>query len=365
MPSSTSSSDPGPPPERVVPTAPWDRIAVVTVVLFLAALGGWEAYWRGQGFYPSYRNSEGLWAMTRRQVDRAEPGATVIIGSSRALFDTDLEAWEEETGILPIQLALEGTNPRPVLAGLARDPDFIGLLVVGVTPPLFFMPGIGYREGAIERYESETPSQWLSQRISMPLEQILAFYSFDTKLFTVLKRQTWWPERAGVRIERDVRKLANLRRTRQAPLWEKLEYDPAYAALARDIWREFLDNPPPPPPPDEAKKIFDTMIEELQRDVETIRARGGEVVFVRYPSTGHFLEVETRAFPRERFFDVVVDSVDAVGVHFDDHPELQDVTIPEWSHISSRDSPRFTRALIQVLRREFAARGIHRPELGP
>jgi hypothetical protein len=337
----------------------------VTALLFLVALGGWEAYWRGQGFYPSYRNSEGLWAMTRRQVDRAEPGATVIIGSSRALFDTDLEAWEGETGTLPIQLALEGTNPRPVLAGLARDPDFTGLLVVGVTPPLFFMPEVGYREAAIERYESETPSQWLSQRISMPLEQILAFYSFDTKLFTVLKRQTWWPERSGVRIERDVRKLANLRRTRQAPLWEKLEYDPAYAALARDIWREFLDNPPPPLPPDEAKRMFDTMIEELQRDVEAIRARGGEVVFVRYPSTGHFLEVETRAFPRERFFDDVVDSVDAVGVHFDDHPELQDVTIPEWSHIASRDSPRFTRALIQILRRELTARGIHRPELGP
>jgi len=365
MPSSTSSSDPGPPPERVVPAAPWGRIASVTALLFLVALGGWEAYWRGQGFYPSYRNSEGLWAMTRRQVDRAEPGATVIIGSSRALFDTDLEAWEGETGTLPIQLALEGTNPRPVLAGLARDPDFTGLLVVGVTPPLFFMPEVGYREAAIERYESETPSQWLSQRISMPLEQILAFYSFDTKLFTVLKRQTWWPERSGVRIERDVRKLANLRRTRQAPLWEKLEYDPAYAALARDIWREFLDNPPPPLPPDEAKRMFDTMIEELQRDVEAIRARGGEVVFVRYPSTGHFLEVETRAFPRERFFDDVVDSVDAVGVHFDDHPELQDVTIPEWSHIASRDSPRFTRALIQILRRELTARGIHRPELGP
>ncbi len=111
--------------------------------------------------------------------------------------------------------------------------------------------------------------------------------------------------------------------------------------------------------------MFDTMIEDLRRDVQAIRARGGEVVFVRYPSTGHFLEVETRAFPRERFFDVVIDSVDAVGVHFDDHPELQDVTIPEWSHISSRNSPRFTRALVQILRRELAVRGIDRPELGP
>jgi hypothetical protein len=337
----------------------------VAALLFLAGFAGWEVYWRGQGFYPSYRNSEGLWAMTRRQVDRPGHRATVIIGSSRALFDNDLEAWEEETGVLPIQLALEGTNPRPVLTRLAADPDFVGLLVVGVTPPLFFMPEVGYREAAIERYESETPSQWMSQRISMPLEQVLAFYSFDTKLFTVLKRQTWWPARSGVRIDREVRKLSNMRRTRQSPLWEKLEYDPAYAALARDIWREFLDNPPPPPPADEAKKMFDTMIAELQRDVEAIRARGGEVVFVRYPSAGHFLEVETRAFPRERFFDLVVDRVDAVGIHFDDHPELQDVTIPEWSHISSRDSPRFTRALIRILRRELAARGIQRPELGP
>lgn len=364
MPSSTSSSDLHPVPERVVPALRWGRIAMVAALLLVTGLGGWETYWRGQGFTPSYRNSEGLWAMTRRRVDRVEPNATVLIGSSRILFDIDLEAWRDETGVLPIQLALEGTNPRPVLSGLAGDRDFTGLLVVGVTPPLFFMPGTGFREAAIERYESETPSQWLSQRISMPLEQVLAFYSFDTRLFTVLKRQSWWPERPGVRIERDVRKLSNMQRTRQAPLWERLDNDPAYAALARDIWREFLDNPPPPPPPDEAEKMFEAMLGELERDVKAIRARGGEVVFVRLPSTGRFREVEAQAFPRARFFDVVVRSVDAVGIHFEDHPELQDVTIPEWSHVSSRDSPRFTRALIAVLRRELAARGIHRPELG-
>lgn len=365
MPSSTSSSDAARPPERGIPGAPWGRIAAATAILLVLALGGWEAYWRAQGMVPSYRNSEGLWAMTRRQVDRAEPKTTVLIGSSRMLFDIDLDAWEDETGSRPIQLALEGTNPRPVLSALAADPDFTGLLVVGVTPPLFFLPGTGYREDAIERYTTETPAQWIGQRVSMPLERRLAFYHFDTRLFTVLKRQTWWPERPGVVIERDVRNLAFMERDRGSSLWKKLDEDPAYAALARDIWREGIDSRPPPPPPEEARREYSALIDSLQSQVAAIRARGGEVAFVRLPSTGYFLESEDLVFPRDRFFDAVVDSLDAVGIHFEDHPELQDVRIPEWSHISSRDSERFTRALVRILRDEMIARGVHRPELEP
>ena len=353
-------------PLRDVPRVAWSRAGILALILLVLPLGGWEAYWRGQQFRPSTRNSDGLWAMARRWVDRAAPEQTVLLGSSRMLFDIDLDVWEEETGLLPLQLALEGTNPRPVLSDLADDPDFTGLAVVGVTPMLVVMPEAGYRAAAIDRYTTESPSQWLGQRISMPLERVFAFYNFDTALFTVLHRQTWWPERPGLPFQpREVRKLSDMDRRREADMWARLDDDPEYAELAQSIWRDFIDHPPPAPPEAEARAQFEAMLEEIKRDVEAIRARGGDVAFVRLPSAGYFREFEAAALPRERVWEPIVAAAGAVSVHFEDYPELMDVRIPEWSHVSARDKGRFTRDLVRILRDNFRARGTLRPELEP
>ena len=68
----TASDRPGvaqPVPVRDIPPQPWGRIFIVAVVLAALLLVGWEAYWRAYGALPTYRNSDGEWAMQRRRVD--------------------------------------------------------------------------------------------------------------------------------------------------------------------------------------------------------------------------------------------------------------------------------------------------------
>jgi hypothetical protein len=187
----------------------WPRVVMLAVVFAAVGVGAWEAYWRvAQQYEASYRNSDGQWAEARRRVDRSEPNATVFIGSSRTQFDIDLDVWQEETGVHAVQLALEGSNAIPILTHIADDEDFSGLLVVGITPPLVFFPGIGLRADAVQHYFDETPSQWLGNKLSYPLETRLAFYNIDTKLFTVLTRQAWWPDRPGLPFQQpEVRKI--------------------------------------------------------------------------------------------------------------------------------------------------------------
>jgi hypothetical protein len=342
------------------------RTAVVAVVLLAGLLAGWEAYWRAQQFEPSYRNSNGLWARTRDRVDREDGKGTVIIGSSRVFFDIDLDTWHEQTGDWPIQLALEGTDPRPVLNHLVEETSFSGLLVVGVTPPLFFTPGFGYRGDVLDYYRDETPAQKTGHWLSTFLERRVAFYNFDTELFRVLHRQTWWPRRPGLTPEpREVRKLANVTARRASVMWERVENDPEYAALAQSIWMDILTAPRELPPPDVARQMLEEVFEEVRRNVEAIRARGGEVVFVRCPSRDKFREAEAGGFPRERFWDQLLRRTDAVGFHFEDYPELADLRIPEWSHLSSKDIPRYTEVVMRELRRSLAERGVTRPELSP
>jgi hypothetical protein len=365
MRSSTSSSNADPVALRPVPAVAWPRTALVALALFVAGAAAWEACWRSEGYAAGYRNSDGQWAEARRQVDRDEPDATVLIGSSRMLFDIDLDVWKEETGVEPVQLALEGSNPLPVLTQISEDEDFDGLLVVGITPPLIMMPGVGIREAALERYETETPAQWIGQQLSYPLEPVLAFYNLDAALFTVLARQGWWPKRPGFEKPPEVRKLSNMRRNRQSDLWSRVETDSAYNDIVTGTWRAIIESLPPPPPEEVAREQFEGLLQQITGDVERIRDRGGEVVFVRLPSSGFFREAEARMTPREGVWDVVVATADAVGVHFEDYPELADIPTPEWSHVSARDKDRLTRALVRIMRDRLAERGITRPELEP
>jgi hypothetical protein len=273
MPSSTSSSDAGGWWERPLPQSRIGAALALAAILFLLAMFAWESYWRAYGAVPGIRNSEGLWAAQRRRIDHGEGDRTVIIGSSRVLFDLQLPVWEAVTGRRPIQLALEGTSPMEALEGLAEDADFTGRLVVGVTPGLFFS-GFAYRRAAFERYRKETPTQWLGQQLSQRLlEPWLAYYDDDFALFTVLERQPW-PVRPGMDPpRRDVRKLSVADGERNTRMWAKVETDEAYAALARSIWAQGFDRPPPGGP-EEAAKRRDEQIERAVKAVEKLRARG-------------------------------------------------------------------------------------------
>ena len=342
MPSSISSS------ERPVPDSPWLAIVVAAVLATATLTAGWELYWRSVGFVArDYTDTPGLWAIQR---SRATGDRTVLIGSSRMYFDINLAAWAEETdGRRPIQLALVGTSPRGILTELANDSTVSGLVVVGVTPGIFFRTRRGYLGDFPERAAKETPAEWLGQRLFMRMERVFAFIDWDTQLGAIIDRLPL-PLRPGMILDRAVRKISRTRANRQTWLDPRIETDSAYRQLARDIWMDGRVRPSPPP------DSVTATIAELARDIARIRARGGDVAFVRFPSSGRFLESERREVPRERYWDRLAKELDAVAIHYADHPALRDYDTPEWSHLSREDAERFTRALIPILMDSLRAR---------
>jgi hypothetical protein len=342
MPSSISSS------ERPVPERPWTAIAVAVVLATAVLTAGWDLYWREVGFVTrDYMDTPGLWGIQRR---RATGDRTVLIGSSRTYFDINLRAWAEETGgPRPIQLALVGTSPRGVLTELANDSTVTGLVVVGVTPGIFFRTRRGYLSDFPERAGRESPSEWLGQRLFMRVERLFAFVDWDTQLGAILERQPL-PLRPGMVLDRAVRKISRTRADRQTWLDPRILADSAYRQLVRDIWMD--GRPRPVPPPDSVT----AMIAELSRDIAKIRARGGDVAFVRFPSSGRVLELERKEFPRQRYWNRLARELDAVAIHWEDHDALRDYVAPEWSHLSREDAERFTRALVPILMDSLRAR---------
>lgn len=344
---------------RPLPARALGGAGLLAVLLFVLGFAAWEAHWRAYGVEPGYRNSDDAWAMQRRRIDTGEGNATVIIGSSRALFDIDLDIWQAATGERPIQLALEGTSPMFALEDLADDPDFSGRLLVEISPLLFFSDGKA-RLDAFARYRRLTPAQRTGYRISRHLfEPWLRYADRDYALFTVLERLPW-PHRPGADPLGKVRKLSVMTTPdRNTRMWAKVEQDPDYQMLVRRRWLERLNAPPPPAPVRDALRA--KLIARAGAAVTKLHARGVPVVFVRPPSNGPWLTFERRHLPRSETWNALLARTGAPGLHFEDIPALQGFELPEWSHLSAVDAKRFTAALAPMVEVEFSRTSAAKP----
>lgn len=345
--------------DRPVPGRPWRAIFLGALVATAILTAGWEMFWRGNSFDAGdFKNTGALWAQERR---KAVGDRTVLIGSSRIFFDIDLDVWEDMTGVRPIQLALEGTSPRIFLKDLADDEDFQGLVIVGVTAPLFFTSDGGFRADALKYYHEETLSQRADHILSMQLERAFAFIDDQTRP----RRQVeiWpFPLREGMPPRFDPRKLEVMEADRNTEVWRRVMEDERYREEAKQHWVFGTRNNAPPPNPDGSPagpmppEAVGAVIAEVNANIEKIRSRGGEVAFMRLPYEGAYTALEDNAFPRAQFWDRLVAETGAVGVSWHDHAELQGYELPEWSHLAPREAERYTRAVVPIFYGELKAR---------
>jgi hypothetical protein len=343
-------SDAAPSYQRALPAVNIGRSWIIALLVFATGFAGWELKWRAWGAEPTYRNSEGSWHIQRRRIDSGEGDRTVLLGASRVLFDVNLETWQRAMGERPIQLAIEGTTPLPILEELASSPKFTGRVLVGVAPDVFF-DGFEYRK-FYDTYAKETPTQRMGQWLSMTfIEPFFSFYDDDFMLTTCLRRLPW-PRRAGVPHYNDVRRLSVQEIDRDTRMWSKIENDTAYRDFCRSVWSQWFHIPKEQKDIELAKEKLEKQIARSTSAVAKLRERGLQVVFVRPPSDGEYLAWEQRDFPRATTWDVLLQRTGAPGIHFEDHPELQGLNLPEWSHLAAADAEVFTERLCAILQRE-------------
>jgi hypothetical protein len=335
---------------RPIPEAHWPVVGLITMVLVVVFMIGWELYWRAEGYVPQYSDSRDIWASQRERLSQGTGKETVIIGASRVRFDLDLDVWEQETGKRPIMLGMHGTSAWPLLQDLANDAHFSGTVVFGVTEGLLFLPSFtGPAQNAfgnIRYYKNWSPSQRFGFVLTKILEPRLAFMNgWDLNLNALIKGSLSIENRSGAMILPDLPPLFDeTHLDGRAVMWDKVVTDNAFAHRIQQIWGPLLSFGPPLGGP-----LLDGILDGLKRDVEKIRARGGDVVFVRLPSTGGLRDLERARWPRDAFYERLIHHTGTKGIHFEDHEALQKYPCPEWSHISGADAVPFTRSLIEIV----------------
>ncbi len=339
----TASDRPGeaqPVPARDIPKQPWGRIMIAVAV----ALGvlGLEANARRVGLRAGdLDNSEVAWVKERL---RSESANVAIVGDSRILFDTDLDRFEALTGIRPVQLAIHGTSALTLLEDAAENDNFHGLLIVGLADTMFFQPFDGYGEYVRRRGDFTSPSGRVSTEIDHVLQRRLAFLDSSHRLSVVAHRLD--PNfRSGVEGPKDeIWKLSEVGEGRQTWMWPEVEHDPRIRARSRWAWKGFKEKFPYTP------QLIAKGHARAVKAVAAIRARGGEVVFVRPPSDIRLRVNEEAQVPKAEGWDALLRNTRAVGVHNDDlPPQVRRLIMPEWSHLNRACATVFTDAYVRRL----------------
>jgi hypothetical protein len=336
VPSSTSSSD----------SQLWRKTWFVALALALGLLAGWELLWRLQGFSPAINNNRDLWVLARERASKAGRDAVILIGSSRMQVGIDADAFSQATGWKrPLQLAIPMGPSLPVLRELAHDPSVSGTIICEVNLLIFFdamrqLDRIAARH--FRRRSAFTPADVIETHLKTFTQRSLV--SSLPALFPQQLIRSWrtgrWPRPDHVRVDverfgradfRSFEGLEEFRRSRRAR-WKSWKGRPASVA--------------------EISRITQHLGDLLGR----IRDREGDVVFVRMPTSREVRRREKRLFPRSRFWDVFAAKVDALTIHFEDHPALQGFHMPDGSHLDQRDTPAFSKALGEIIVRELGHR---------
>lgn len=369
MPSSTSNSEFA----REIPDLPWRGVLTAVVLVTALATAGWEAAVRLKGYGPALDDNADLWAERRAAV---QPDSLVLVGTSRMLFNADLDVLEQALGRRPVQLALAGSSPFPVLADLAQDESFRGTVILDIVPAMFLAPGgppMEVSQKALQRHREWTPAQRWSHELGKPLDLSLAILNADELALGKLLERIELPERAGFhappKLPPYFYTVDAERRGRMVPEAAVIGSPLQQTVVSR--WLPLFTPPPPPAhlPAEEFAAMMGAAVEarfgETQRHIAAIRARGGDVVFVRMPVQGPLVEREEMLAPLAATWDRLVRENNVAAINFTDHAELASFTLPEWSHLSAPDSVEFTRRLAPHLQRALVARGpaANRPAL--
>jgi len=342
----TASDRPGvaqPVPERDVPPQPWAKIAIVALLIVALLTAAWEYKMRSMGLVVGdYGSEESAWAEQFHRLDH-ETIPIVIVGDSRILFGTDLDRFAKLAGTRPLQLAIAGSNALHLLKYVADKSDFHGLLIVGVAEFGYFRPGSGYAKGAMKHADWESPGDKISYRISAFLRQHSAMLDQNYAMSRLIakKDENW---RAGSYSPyEDVWKLAITGPDRQTWLWPEIERNAYLRQHAIHVWIGMFKAPQPPP------AMIADIEQQTRAAVAKIRARGGEVIFVRPPSLAPMRTLEDKRLPRAQVWDQMLKVAQAKGIHADDLPNARGLTIPELSHLNRACATVFTDAYVRAI----------------
>jgi hypothetical protein len=336
-------------------------VAVLVLVLFVA---GMETVLRQRGIQPTAVDDQALWIGERARAITLKERALALVGSSRMQTGVNPSVLRSRTGLVPVQLAIDGSSFLPVLAGLAADRNFRGSVIVGFEDSALIVPDEGSDIAA--RYENAYKSRAetlhrfdylaVEDQLSSSVRHLLRSYADGARplrsLLTRVVATRVAPQNAIVLPDRsrladystvDVASARFNRTIRE--MGSPLTFPPGtdYEVIQAQIEKEIAALAEAP------QDLYLRRAAQVVADAAAIETRGGHVAFVVMPTSGLITQMENKRFPRDKFWDRFAEMTHSPALHFQDIPSLRTLAVPDGSHIDYRDRAALTNAMLDGL----------------
>lgn len=320
----------------------WKQTALIAIAVLLLGIAGWEYLFASLGGsrQPVADNVE-LWSEWRERAAHAQPGDFVLIGASRMQLDMDLATLESISGRQAFQLAIDGASFLPVLSDLAMDPRLRGDVIVSIRPPDLAGKGVQRAQQSVDYYRN-----WLANRYSSPSQYTEQLLENVLYAFVPSREQGVRPETLFAIWQDDKRISTYI--TTYATREREGDYSRVDTAALREARYQrtvawYRDSAQIP------QNAIDRNLAFLRAAVAAIRARGGDVIFVRFPISSDLLAASEQHLPYEKYLGRITPETGAVLIDFADYPALNRFEPPDGSHLDVRDQAEFTAALTEIL----------------
>ena len=340
------------PLERALPSGgDWPRCLLVSLGLFLAIALVSELRARRAGYQVQFPYVDDLWTRQWLRLESLPSEQTVLIGASRMQYGMHLDAWENRTGERPLMLAWPGAPFSPVLSALARRESFRGNVYCSVAPSFSFAGAknvwVTQMSGLLHGVAQKRLSlnYHLGRHLRTRLHNNLRILNASAFSPLVNAHQALrLPDRHATLPPLIPLFVRYIDQDLQMRHTHELETNVELQQQVKDIFVTVMA----------AQQFYgpcdmDLLMPQTVAEVRAIKARSGNVVFVRFPSDGGFLSFESKYYPREAFWDRLVRETGCLGIHFQDHPELKDFLCPEGSHLIESDAIRFTQRFLDIV----------------
>jgi len=352
VPSSISSSN------NRLPDGPTGRIWLLAIVLALGLGAAIESYWRSQGQrMPMVVDDKDNWSLQREKLSDGTQQTVALLGMSRIQLGFATQVFYDRYPHYTLgNLCIEGLAPFATLRDLASDESFKGVAIVEITEPGIQRELHESQKAYVEYFHTIWRfDKRIVRRSANAIQSNLVLVSPSLCIRELLTKaiEGQWPAPNYLITHADRSRLADFSKADMNRLWMFLGdiiLGDRYAV--RDGFKKKDLNAKIVTPAIDPMTQWLKDVAEFDRLVQAIQARGGKVVFVRYPTSGPTGTGTDLSFPRDRYWDIFAKHISASTIHYDDAPGLRGFPTPDWSHLGEADAHKFTAVLLDELEKQ-------------
>lgn len=278
-------------------------------------------------------------------------------------LDIDLPAIADATGLVPVQLAIDGAGPLPVLEHLSADPTVEGVVLVEFSEANVLLedadtPALHWLKQASPQnnnwlHPSSHWEEWLGRQLT---SHMATFADGATPMLALTNRAlqrratpqylTTYPDRSR---KADYSRVPMPKFMLDRALIHAGIAKTSTLGMEPDEIQNLLENTLRTIAPYEMDGVSEGRVDRYQEAVARIRSHGGRTVFVRLPTSGWIKKFDQARFPPELFGNQLFGDAAPHLLDSYAHIEWRRLQCPDGSHLDRRDVEEFSSSLGKAL----------------